>query len=119
MHNDSHLLHRQLRGNYPLAASASGCWITDAAGRKYLDASGGGLLPTHGYESFLAARTALTTQMLGIGWLTGASDGGMVAMNNAIAESDPTYTTGDHDGLAQVIMLGAMVASSPARSARF
>ena len=97
-------------GNYVFTGSVS---------EENLDASGGGLLPTHGYESFLAARTALTTQMLGIGWLTGASDGGMVAMNNAIAESDPTYTTGDHDGLAQVIMLGAMVASSPARSARF
>jgi len=35
MHNDSHLLHRQLRGNYPLAASAAGCWITDAAGNVY------------------------------------------------------------------------------------
>lgn len=97
-------------GNYVFTGSVS---------EENLDASSGGLLPTHGYESFLTARTALTTQMLGISWLTGASDGGMVAMNNAIAESDPTYTTGDHDGLAQVIMLGAMVASSPARSARF
>jgi len=60
MHNDSHLLHRQLRGNYPLAASASGCWITDAAGRKYLDASGGAAVSClgHGHPDVLAAMHA-------------------------------------------------------------
>lgn len=92
--------------------------FTGSVSEENLDTTGGGLLPTHGYESFDQARTALVTQMLNRSWLTGASDGGMVVMNNAIAQSDPTYTTGDHDGLAQVIMLGAMVASSPARSAR-
>lgn len=93
--------------------------FTGSVSEENLDTSSGGLLPTHGYESFDQARTALATQMLNRSWLTGASDGGMVVMNNAIAASDPTYTTGDHDGLAQVIMLGAMMASSPARSARF
>ena len=60
MHNDSHLLHRQLRGNYPLAASAAGCWITDAAGRKYLDASGGAAVSClgHGHPDVLAAMHA-------------------------------------------------------------
>ncbi len=60
MHNDSHLLHRQLRGNYPLAASASGCWITDVAGRKYLDASGGAAVSClgHGHPDVLAAMHA-------------------------------------------------------------
>ena len=37
MHNDSHLLHRQLRGSYPLATSAAGCWITDADGHRMID----------------------------------------------------------------------------------
>jgi adenosylmethionine-8-amino-7-oxononanoate aminotransferase len=60
MHNDSHLLHRQLRGKYPLAAGASGCWITDTAGRKYLDASGGAAVSClgHGHPDVLAAMHA-------------------------------------------------------------
>ena len=49
MHLDSHLLHRQLRGNYPLAASAAGCWITDASGKRYLDASGGAAVSCLGH----------------------------------------------------------------------
>ena len=57
MHNDSHLLHRQLRGNYPIAASASGCWITDASGKRYLDASGGAAVSCigHGHPDVIAA----------------------------------------------------------------
>jgi adenosylmethionine-8-amino-7-oxononanoate aminotransferase len=60
MHHDSHVLHRQLRGNYPLAAGASGCWITDAAGKKYLDASGGAAVSClgHGHPDVLAAMHA-------------------------------------------------------------
>jgi len=60
MHNDSHLLHRQLRGNYPLAAGAAGCWITDAAGKRYLDASGGAAVSClgHGHPDVLAAMHA-------------------------------------------------------------
>jgi len=60
VHNDSRLLHRQLRGNYPLAASAAGCWITDAAGRKYLDASGGAAVSClgHGHPDVIAAMHA-------------------------------------------------------------
>ena len=60
MHNDSHLLHRQLRGNYPLAASAAGCWITDAAGKPYLDASGGAAVSClgHAHPDVLAAMHA-------------------------------------------------------------
>jgi adenosylmethionine-8-amino-7-oxononanoate aminotransferase len=60
MHNDSHLLHRQLRGNYPIAVAAAGCWITDAAGRKYLDASGGAAVSClgHSHPDVLAAMHA-------------------------------------------------------------
>ena len=60
MHNDSHLLHRQLRGNYPLAAAAAGCWITDAAGKRYLDASGGAAVSClgHAHPDVLAAMHA-------------------------------------------------------------
>ncbi len=60
MHPDSHLLHRQLRGNYPIAASAAGCWITDATGKRYLDASGGAAVSClgHAHPDVLAAMHA-------------------------------------------------------------
>ncbi|MGB3427768.1 MAG: aspartate aminotransferase family protein [Burkholderiaceae bacterium] len=60
MHLDSHLLHRQLRGNYPIAASAAGCWITDATGKRYLDASGGAAVSClgHAHPDVLAAMHA-------------------------------------------------------------
>jgi adenosylmethionine-8-amino-7-oxononanoate aminotransferase len=60
MHRESHILHRQLRGNYPIAAASAGCWITDAEGRKYLDASGGAAVSClgHGHPDVLAAMHA-------------------------------------------------------------
>ncbi len=103
-------------GNYIFTASVS---------EENLDATGSGLLPTHGFESYNTARTALLDGMLQRPWLpswalvylpTGASSLGTIAMNNAISPADPTYTTGDADGLAQVIAVGSMFGSSPARS---
>ncbi|MEW5879952.1 MAG: aspartate aminotransferase family protein [Pseudomonadota bacterium] len=60
MHRESHILHRQLRGGYPLAVSAQGCFITDAAGKRYLDASGGAAVSClgHGHPDVLAAMHA-------------------------------------------------------------
>ena len=60
MHHESHILHRQLRGNYPVAVTAEGCWITDSAGNKYLDASGGAAVSClgHGHPAVLAAMHA-------------------------------------------------------------
>ncbi len=60
MHRDSHILHRQLRGQYPLAAAASGCFIEDEEGRRYLDASGGAAVSClgHGHPDVLAAMHA-------------------------------------------------------------
>jgi adenosylmethionine-8-amino-7-oxononanoate aminotransferase len=49
MHHDSHILHRQLRGQYPIAVSAHGCFITDASGKQYLDASGGAAVSCLGH----------------------------------------------------------------------
>jgi hypothetical protein len=94
-------------GNYIFTASVS---------EENLDATGGGLLPTHGFESYNVARAKLLTQMVERSWITGASNLGTIAMNNAISPDDLTYTTGDADGLAQVIAIGAVVGSSPARS---
>src|SRR5262245_17944622 len=50
MHADSKILHRQLRGNYPIAVSGEGCWITDASGKRYLDASGGAAVSCLGHR---------------------------------------------------------------------
>jgi adenosylmethionine-8-amino-7-oxononanoate aminotransferase len=60
MHRESHILHRQLRGRYPLAARAEGCFIEDAEGRRYLDASGGAAVSClgHGHPEVLAAMHA-------------------------------------------------------------
>ena len=60
MHHETHILHRQLRGQYPLAARAEGCYIEDAEGRRYLDASGGAAVSClgHGHPDVLAAMHA-------------------------------------------------------------
>jgi adenosylmethionine-8-amino-7-oxononanoate aminotransferase len=60
MHRETHVLHRQLRGSYPLAVAAGGCFIEDAEGRRYLDASGGAAVSClgHGHPDVLAAMRA-------------------------------------------------------------
>ena len=60
MHHESHILHRQLRGEYPIAVGAQGCWITDSAGNRYLDASGGAAVSClgHGHPDVVAAMHA-------------------------------------------------------------
>src|SRR5882672_11858291 len=57
MKPESHLLHRQLRAQYPLAVHAEGCVITDASGKTYLDASGGAAVSClgHAHRDVLAA----------------------------------------------------------------
>jgi adenosylmethionine-8-amino-7-oxononanoate aminotransferase len=56
----SHVFHRQLRGRYPIAIAASGCTITDANGKRYLDASGGAAVSClgHAHPEVLAAMHA-------------------------------------------------------------
>ncbi|MGH8957584.1 MAG: aspartate aminotransferase family protein [Acidimicrobiia bacterium] len=54
------------RAQEPLvAASASGCWIIDARGRRYLDASGGAVVTGvgHGRKEVIAALTAQLSQL--------------------------------------------------------
>ncbi|HEX8011142.1 MAG TPA: aspartate aminotransferase family protein [Casimicrobiaceae bacterium] len=53
----SHILHRSLRGKLPLAATGHGIRIVDAAGREYLDASGGAAVSClgHGHPEVLKA----------------------------------------------------------------
>lgn len=54
------------RASEPLmAVSASGCWITDALGSRYLDASGGAVVTAigHGRQEVIAALTAQLEQL--------------------------------------------------------
>lgn len=56
----THVMHRQLRTVPPVAVSAQGITITDAAGRQYIDASGGAAVSClgHGHPDVLAAMHA-------------------------------------------------------------
>lgn len=57
MVNTSHVFHRETEVEYPVAVSASGVYITDSAGKRYLDASGGAAVSClgHGDPAILAA----------------------------------------------------------------
>lgn len=82
-------------GNYVFTASVSKEYLTkDPATGK----------TTHGYNSFDEARGTLLADMQ----KAGATNQGMVEMYNKIPDADPTYSTGDHDGLAQVLAITGM-----------
>jgi adenosylmethionine-8-amino-7-oxononanoate aminotransferase len=53
-------MHRQLNHTLPVAAGGRGAWIVDAAGKRYLDASGGAAVSClgHGHPDVLAAMRA-------------------------------------------------------------
>jgi adenosylmethionine-8-amino-7-oxononanoate aminotransferase len=56
----SHIIHRNLRRAPPVAVHAAGITITDSAGRRYLDASGGAAVSSlgHAHPEVLAAMHA-------------------------------------------------------------
>jgi adenosylmethionine-8-amino-7-oxononanoate aminotransferase len=56
----SHIIHRNLRRAPPLAVHAAGITVTDSAGRRYLDASGGAAVSSlgHAHPDVLAAMHA-------------------------------------------------------------
>jgi adenosylmethionine-8-amino-7-oxononanoate aminotransferase len=56
----THVFHRQLRHDLPVAVSGQGISITDASGRSYLDASGGAAVSClgHGHPDVIAAMHA-------------------------------------------------------------
>jgi adenosylmethionine-8-amino-7-oxononanoate aminotransferase len=53
----THILHRQIAGDLPVAVGGAGIEIVDAAGRRYLDASGGAAVSClgHGHPAIAAA----------------------------------------------------------------
>jgi adenosylmethionine-8-amino-7-oxononanoate aminotransferase len=56
----SQLFSRNLKKRYPVAVSGTGCWISDAEGRKYLDAAGQAAVVNigHGVREIGAAMAA-------------------------------------------------------------
>ncbi|MGB3068823.1 MAG: aspartate aminotransferase family protein [Ottowia sp.] len=56
----TNIIHRNPRAALPVAASGTGCTITDTQGRRYLDASGGAAVSClgHGHPEVRAAITA-------------------------------------------------------------
>ena len=58
--SSSRVFHRHLHHTPPLAVSGSGIWLTDSAGKRYLDASGGAAVSClgHGHPDVLAAMHA-------------------------------------------------------------
>ena len=93
------------KGNFIFTASVS---------EEAFDASTG--LPSHSFESYDQARQKLVTNMTKASWISFASNQGLIEMDNAINPDDPEYTTGDHDGKAQVIAIGSLFGSSPVRT---
>ena len=55
--HDSRVFHRQLQKRPPTAVAGKGVYITDAAGRRYIDASGGAAVSClgHGHPDVMAA----------------------------------------------------------------
>jgi adenosylmethionine-8-amino-7-oxononanoate aminotransferase len=53
----THVMHRHLRHTPPIAVRGQGVWLEDAAGRRYIDASGGAAVSClgHGHPDVLAA----------------------------------------------------------------
>ena len=63
--NATHVFHRQLHQPLPVAVSGQGITLTDAAGKTYLDASGGAAVSClgHGHPDVIAAMHAQIDQL--------------------------------------------------------
>src|ERR1700735_1817238 len=61
----THILHRQIRSDLPVAVGGKGVEILDAAGRTYIDASGGAAVSClgHGHPDVIAALHAQLDQI--------------------------------------------------------
>ncbi|TVQ32443.1 MAG: aspartate aminotransferase family protein [Geminicoccaceae bacterium] len=58
----THVFHRQLRTDYPMAVRGDGIWIEDRTGKRYLDASGGAAVSCLGH-SHPKVRAAIKSQV--------------------------------------------------------
>ena len=61
----THILHRQIHAELPVAVRGAGLYLYDAAGRAYLDASGGAAVSClgHGHPDVLRAIHAQLDQL--------------------------------------------------------
>ena len=96
------------KGNYIFTASVSDEFLLTTMILGFIPNP----IPTHGYQSFYDARETLTRAMID---KSGGTDMGLVDMQNQIPDYFPRYTTGDHDGRAQVIGIGSAVAPLKSR----
>jgi hypothetical protein len=88
--------HARAFGPDPVQTASGFVW-TVAASREQFGLYG--LLPTHTYTSYNAARDELASRLI----LSGATLVGIVPLSNSVDSA--TQTTGDHDGYAIVIQL--------------
>ena len=60
MNPNTHILHRQIRHQLPVAVAGHGVHLTDSSGREYIDASGGAAVSClgHGHPDVIAAMHA-------------------------------------------------------------
>src|SRR5262249_56772093 len=58
----THILHRQIGHDYPIAASGQGIFIRDTNGKDYIDASGGAAVSCLGH-SHPAVNAAISAQL--------------------------------------------------------
>lgn len=58
----THLLHRQIHHDYPVAVGGGGVYLVDAEGRRYIDASGGAAVSCLGHQH-PAVLAAMRTQL--------------------------------------------------------
>jgi adenosylmethionine-8-amino-7-oxononanoate aminotransferase len=56
----SHVFPRHTRADPPRAVAGDGCWLIDAAGRRYLDASGGAAVSCLGHSDRAVIEAAVT-----------------------------------------------------------
>jgi hypothetical protein len=89
--------HARAFGPDPVQTASGFVW-TVAASREQIGLLNG-VLPTHVYTSYNAARDELASRLI----LNGATLVGIVPLSNAVDSA--TQTTGDHDGYAIVIQL--------------
>jgi PE family len=90
--------HGRIFGPDPMETSAGYVWTGSFSTEEFAIYDS---LPAHAYVSSNTARTALAMRLIMSGQ---ATYGGMVPLDNSY-ETDSTFTTGDHDGYAVVLVL--------------
>ncbi len=58
----SHIFHRHAKAHPPIAVAGDGCYLIDAAGKRYLDGSGGAAVSCLGHSD-IAVREAIKAQI--------------------------------------------------------